>query len=350
MKMKMKRIYGFFIFGFVAAAVGFAQSDLQPAAIVRLTKSEPITVKQYRTEVERYEIQAGRALNDSERRQILDVMINERLAMQAAERDKITITDNEVNQQIQTLKDQMRQSIGRAPTDAEFGTAIRNETGMELPAFREQLKRQLLVQKYLMEKKKDSFSGLKTPTNEEIQNTYNLMKSQLVRPETVRFSMIQVSFTDAISKVKAKELADKLVKEIGGDAAKFDEAVIKGQVPNSGYQAGDGGYLPRNPQAQQLVGTEFLNTAFTLKQGEVSRLMENTSAYQIIKITETYGQKNLELDDIFQLGTRTTVRDYIGNGLLQERQQALIQQASQELVTELRAGNSYQIMENNLSW
>jgi parvulin-like peptidyl-prolyl isomerase len=348
--MNMKRIYSLFVLGLFTAAFGFAQSDLQPAAIVRLTKSEPITVKQYRTEVERYEKQAGRVLSASERRQVLDVMINEKLAIQAAERDKITITDNEVNQQLQALKDQMRQSIGRAPTDAEFGTAIRNETGLELPAFREQLKRQLLVQKYLMEKKKDSFNNLKTPTNEEIQNTYNLMKAQLVRPETVRFSMIQVSFTDAASQVKAKETADRLAREIGGDAAKFDEAVIKGQVPNSGYQAGDGGYLPRNTQAQQIVGAEFMNTAFTLKQGEVSRLMENAKSYQIIKITETYGQKNLELDDIFQLGTRMTVRDYIGNSLLQERQETLIQQATQELVTELRTGNPYQIIENNLSW
>jgi parvulin-like peptidyl-prolyl isomerase len=141
-----------------------------------------------------------------------------------------------------------------------------------------------------------------------------------------------------------------MAREIGSDAAKFDEAVVKGQAPNASYQSGDGGYLPRNTQAQQVVGAEFLDIAFALKQGEVSKVIENTKGYQIIKITETYSQKNLELDDIFQLGTRMTVRDYLGNSLLQERQQALIEKATQELVTELRAGNPYQIMESNLNW
>ena len=336
--------------GVVMVSLGFAQTDLQPVAIVRLTKSEPITVKQYRTEIEKLEQQTGRALTGTEKRQVLDVMINERLALQAAERDKITLSDGEVNQQLQELRNNMSQSLGRAPTEAEFAAAVRNETGLDIPAFREQLRKQLLIQKYMMEKKKDSFSSLKPPSEAEITNAYNLAKAQLVRPDTVRFSMIQATFNDAASKLKAKEIADRLVREIGTNPSKFDEVLLKGQTPNVDYQAGDGGYLPRNLQAQQIVGQEFITIAFTLKQGEVSRLIENTRGYQIIKVTETYGQKNLELDDIFQLGTKITVRDYIGNSLLQERQQALIEKVTAELVADLRAGNPYQIIEANLNF
>jgi parvulin-like peptidyl-prolyl isomerase len=348
--MNMKKIcisvfLGLFLAGFLAA-----QSDLQPAAIVRLTKSEPITVKQYRTELERYEKQAGRALVAAEKRQVLDVMINEKLVMQASERDKITITENDVNQQLTQLRNNMAQSLGRQPTDAEFGQAIRNETGLELPAFREQLKKQLLIQKYLMEKKKDTFSSIKVPTEDEIRNAYTLAKAQMVRPETVRFSMIQVAYTDAASKTKAKVVADRLAREIGTNPSKFDENLVKGQTPTADFKAGDGGYLPRNAQAQQVVGAEFMNVAFTLRQGEVSKIIEGARGYQIIKITETYEQKNLELDDIFQLGTRITVRDYIGNSMLQEIEQATIAKATQELVTELRTGNPYQIMEANINF
>ncbi|AEF80636.1 peptidyl-prolyl cis-trans isomerase [Leadbettera azotonutricia] len=346
----MKKICISIFLGIFLAGLLAAQSDLQPAAIVRLTKSEPITVKQYRTELERYEKQAGRALAATEKRQVLDMMINERLAMQAAERDKIAITDNDVNQQLTQLKNNMAQSVGRQPTDTEFGQAIRNETGLELPAFREQLKKQLLIQKYLMEKKKDSFANIKVPSEDEIKNAYNLAKAQMVRPETVRFSMIQVAFTDAASKAKAKDIADRLAREIGTNPSKFDENLIKSQTPSADFKAGDGGYLPRNTQAQQVVGPDFMNIAFTLKQGEVSRVIEGAKGYQIIKITETYEQKNLELEDIFQLGTRMTVRDYIGNSLLQEREQSIIAKATQELVTELRTGNPYQIIEANINF
>ncbi|MDR2485961.1 MAG: peptidyl-prolyl cis-trans isomerase [Treponema sp.] len=347
----MKRVVNVMALGMVIAVMGFTQTDLQPAALVRLTKSEPITVKQFRTEIERMETQMGRPLNAAERRQVLDVMINERLAIQAAERDKITISENEITQQMQQLRSAMAQQIRRQPTDAEFTVAVRNETGLDLPAFREQLRRQMITQKYLMSKKDSLFKSIKIPSEGEILNNYTLAKSQFVRPESVRFSMIQVSFgTDTADKAKAKELADRLVRDIGSNPAKFDEAVVKGQAANAGYRAGDGGYLPRNLEAQQVVGQDFMTTAFTLKQGEVSKLIEGANGYQIIKVTETHDQKNLDLDDIFQLGTTMTVRDYIGNVMLQERQQKAIEQATQELVTELRRGNPFQVFENNLTW
>jgi parvulin-like peptidyl-prolyl isomerase len=344
----MKRLLFLAVFCAFFTAAGFSQTDLQPAAIVNLTKSEPITVKQFRTEVDRMEKTARRTLTEAERRQVLDVMINERLAVQAAERDRITVSDNEINQQIQQLRSGMAQSIGRQPTDAEYAQAVRNETGLEVAAFQEQLRRQLVVQKYLTSKKQGLFESLKAPVESEIQNAYSLTKSQFVRPETVRFSMVMVPFGS--DKTKAKELADRLNNEIGLNPSKFDEVALRGQAPNSGYQAGDGGFLPRNPEAMQVVGAEFINAAFSLKQGEVSKMIEGARGYQIIKITETYAQRALELDDIFQLGTRITVRDYIGNSMLQERQQAILAQATQELVTELRAGKTFQVFDRNLTW
>jgi parvulin-like peptidyl-prolyl isomerase len=159
-----------------------------------------------------------------------------------------------------------------------------------------------------------------------------------------------VPFTNASDKVRAKEVIDRLAREIGGDPAKFDETAVKSQAPNSGYQGGDGGYLPRNRQAAQRVGQEFITIAFSLKQGEVSKVIEGPRGYQIIKIAETYSMKNLELTDIAQLGSRMTVRDYIGNVLLQQKQAAVIEKASQELVAELRTGNPFQIIESNINW
>ena len=364
----MKRFLILFLLSVFAALAVFGQSDLQPVAIVRLTKSEPITVKQLKSEVEKLAWQnlaaslrrqptaaeLARFVQNSsldDRKQVLDMMINERLALQAAERDRITITDNELNQQIAQLRAQMAQSIGRQPTDDEFAVAIKNETGLDLPAFRDQMRRQGITQKYLMSKKEDQLSGIKEPTNDEIVSFYNLSKAQFVRPDTVRFSMIQVPYgPDTASKNKAKTEADRLNREIASNPSRFDEAVIKGQSPNSGYQAGDAGYMPRNMQAQQAAGLEFINTAFNLRQGEVSKIIEGIQGYQIIKITETYSQKSLELDDIMQPGSPVTVRQFIGQNILQQRQQEVLAKVTQELVTELRAGNPYQVMESNINW
>jgi parvulin-like peptidyl-prolyl isomerase len=145
-------------------------------------------------------------------------------------------------------------------------------------------------------------------------------------------------------------IADRLVREIGNNPERFDEALLRGQASTADYQAGDAGYLLRNLEMQQQVGQEFMDVAFSLRQGEVSRLLEGPRGFQIIKITETYSQRNLELNDIFQLGSRVTVREYIGNVLLQQIQQEVLTRVSQELVTELRNSASIQIFEQNLNW
>jgi len=343
----MKRTILFFTLIFSLAVSGFSQV----AAIVNLTKNEPITVAQLRTEVERLEQSRGRPLTKEERLQLLDVMINEKLAIQAAEKEKITISENEVNQQLQQLRGVLAQQLGRQPTDAEFNQAVKKESGLDFPAFKEQLRKQMIVQKYLMAKKGDLIKSVKEPTDSEIIDQYNLAKAQFVRPETVRFSMIQVPYgPDASSRAKARDLAISLIKEIGSNPSKFDEVVTKSHAPNSGYMAGDGGFIPRNHEAQNIVGQDFINTAFSLKQGEVSKLIEGTPGYQIIKVTENYSMKNLELDDIIQPGSSIRVRDYIKQALINERQQAMLTKASEELISDLRKDKPFRINDNNLNW
>jgi parvulin-like peptidyl-prolyl isomerase len=349
--MNMKKTIFYLILISCIAISGFSQADLQPAAIVNLTKNEPITVRQLRTEVERLEKSRGRTLTKDERLQLLDVMINEKLAMQAAEKEKIVISENEVNAQIQQLRSVLAQQLGRQPTDAEFNQALKNESGMELPAFREQLRKQMIVQKYLLAKKEPLLKSIKEPTDAEIMEQYNLAKAQFVRPETIRFSMIQVPYgPDSASRTKARDLANSLLKEIGSNPSKFDEVVTRSHAPNSGFIAGDGGFIPRNHEAQNIVGQDFINTAFSLKQGEVSKIIEGIPGYQIIKVTENYSMKNLELDDIIQPGSTVRVRDYIKQALMNERQQYILAKASEELISDLRKGNPFRVYENNLNW
>jgi parvulin-like peptidyl-prolyl isomerase len=221
---------------------------------------------------------------------------------------------------------------------------------VELPVFREEIRKQLIFQKYMLAKKQADLQSVRIPTEADIVNTYNLTRTNFVRPDTVRVSMIQVPFTDAASRTSARVIADRLVREIGNNAGRFDEAFLRGQSPSTDYESGDAGYLPRNLEAQQQVGQEFMEVAFSLRQGEISRLLESPRGFQIIKITEAYSQKNLELDDIFQLGTVYTVRDYIGNALLEQNQAEVLTRVQQELITELRRGNPFQIFENNLNW
>jgi parvulin-like peptidyl-prolyl isomerase len=207
------------------------------------------------------------------------------------------------------------------------------------------------VQKYLFAKKGNPRDLVTPPTEAEILESYNLRRSQFVRPQTVRVSIIQVpGGANAADRTRARQRAEELLREIGGNAGKFDEALSRARANGSDYQGGDGGYIPRNPQAQQALGADFINVAFSLRQGEVSRIIESPRGCEIIKVTETYDQKNLELGDIAQLGTTTTVRDFINNSILQERLLQAVETAQRELISELRQGNNVQIFENLLNW
>ena len=346
----MKRMIFCAILGSFLAVSGFAQADLQPAATVNLIRTEAITVRQLRIEVENNEKTAGRSLTQSERRQVLDAMINERLILQAAERDRVSITENEINTQIEQLRRQMAEQIGRQPTDAELNQAIRTQFGLEISAFRDYIRRQMIVQKYLDFKKGDAIRGsLREPTQQEIVVEYNYRRSNFVQPETVRFSRILVPYgEDAAARTRARDLANRLIQEIGTDPSKFDAVALRGMTPNSGYRA-DSGFLPMNQEARAAVGDALMNAAFSLRHGEVSRLIEVVDGYQIIKITEKYAFKNLELDDVI-LGYSMTVREYIREAMISQRQQELLIRATQELAAELRAGRTFTIFENNLNW
>jgi parvulin-like peptidyl-prolyl isomerase len=293
---------------------------------------------------------AKRKLTADERKQVLDGMINERLVIQAAERDKIVVSDNEINQQLQQLRSMLAQNIGRQPTDAEFAQAIKNEFNMELQAYREQTRKQLIFQKYIMTKKGDLINSIKVPTEQEIQAEYVVRRSELLRPEIVNISAIFIPYgTDTASRSKARDLANKLIKEIGANPSKFDEILALSRAPNSGYQS-DTGYLPRNQEARGRVGDKLMDAAFSLRQGQVSQLIEGVEGFQIIKVTENYSEKILELYDFVQPGSKITVKDLIGQDLLNKRQQNILMQASQELFNELRAGRDFRIQNNLLNW
>ena len=355
----MKRTIFLVILGSLIAVSVFSQADLQPAAIVNLIRSEPITVKQVRTEIERFEKGLGRTLSENERREVLDTMINERLVIQAAERDRISITENEVNQQIQQLRGAMAQQIGRQPTDAEFNQALREQGGMDLQTYREQLRRQMILSKYLQDKKGSLITSIKPPTEDEILYEFNLRRKDLVRLETVEFDAIQIPYgTDAASRTRARELADRLVRTIGSDPTKFDAEGDRAQMPNSGYKF-DKGSVPRHEIAEASFGKDFVNTAFSLRQGQVSKLIESTSSYLIIKVTRNLELKLLEFEDTVPYyllppgvdpRTRTTVKNLLGTLMYTERQQAVLKQATEELVSELRTGRTFQIFERNLNW
>jgi parvulin-like peptidyl-prolyl isomerase len=350
---RMKKYMSGLCFLFLSAAFLPAQNDLKTVATVTLTKTEPITVKMLKEQVRQMESALGQTLNVEMRREVLNSMINERLALQAAERDKIVVTDGELNQQLNALRAQMAQMLGRNPTDAEFNDALRQQTGLEPAAYREQARKLLTVQKYLLAKKQDVLRSIKEPTDTEIAREYDRKSSDLVQPETLEFSAIVFPVSNDGERNKKREDANKAAREINNSPEAFDEKLQRGKAPNAGYNVAQRSILQKNSAGQQRAGQAFMDEAFMLAQGKISKVLEISSGqargFYIIKITGKYPKKFLGIDDT-HLVYGETVRVVLREAIMQERQQEVLTRAQQELVEELRKGNPYKIFEENLNY
>jgi hypothetical protein len=337
----------------LAAAFSFAQNDLKTVATVTLLRTEPITVKMLKDQVKQVETATGQPLTAAMRRDVLDSMINERLAMQAAERERIIVSDAEVNQQLNEMRSQLAQMLGKPPTDAEFASALRQQTGMDLPAYREQAKKSLTIQTYLLAKKQDVLRSVTEPTAQEIEKEYDLNSTELIQPETVEFSALIFPVANDGERNKKRDEANKMAREINNKPEAFDEQLQRGRGANVGYNAAQRSILQKNSAGQQRAGQVFMDEAFALAQGRVSKVLEIPSGpargYYIIKVTGKYPKKFLTLDDI-HLGYGETVRVVLREAILQRKQQEVILRAQQELVEELRKGSPYKIFEENLNY
>ncbi|MDR2445446.1 MAG: peptidyl-prolyl cis-trans isomerase [Spirochaetaceae bacterium] len=345
----------FIVFGLVllSAAVVWAQNDLKTVATVTLTKTEQISVKMLRVRVEQMEAALGRPLNAEERREVLDGMINERLALQAAERERITVTETELNQQFNELRAQLARMIGRTPTDAEFNSAIRQQTGMELSAYREEAKKTLTIQKYMLAKKQDVLSSIKEPTDAEILAEYELNSTELVQPETVEFSAIIFPVASDAEKNKKREEANRMAREVNNNPNNFDEKLQRGRAPNAGYNVAQRSIIQKNAAGQQRAGQVFLDEALKLEQGKISNVLEIPSGqargFYIIKVAHKYPKKFLALEDT-HLIYGETVRTVLKESIMQKRQQEVISRAQKEMIDELRKNNPYRIFSENLNY
>jgi parvulin-like peptidyl-prolyl isomerase len=306
-------------------------------------------------QVKQMEQSVGQPLNAAMKREVLDGMINEKLALQAAEKEKITVSESELNQQLNDLRSQLGQVLGKNPTDAEFADAIRQQTGLELPAYREQAKKLLIVQKYILAKKQDVLRSVKEPTEAEIEKEYevNSTDTELIQPETVEFSAIIFPIANDAERGKRRDEAAKIEKEIGGNPDTFDAKLQEGKSPSAAYNVSQRSILQQNAAGQQRAGQTFLDEAFALQQGKISKTLEIPSGaargFYIIKVTGKYPKKFLSLDDT-HLGYGVTVRAVIKEMIMQKRQQEVLVKAQQELVDELRKGTPYKIFEENLNY
>ncbi|MCX7025837.1 MAG: peptidyl-prolyl cis-trans isomerase [Spirochaetes bacterium] len=341
----MKRICSAGVLAIAITVSLAAQTIDTPVATVKLTKVEVISSRQFRNDVDRIEKANGKPMTPAEKRELLEARINDVLFFQMCERERITVSEGEITSQINTMKAQ----LGQNATDAQFEAALKAQ-GIQVSDVRTYVKQIMLLNRYLEAKKSDEIKSLKEPSAEEILQTYELYKSKLIRPDTVRMSIIFLDARNqsADERSKSSELMTGIARQVRSDPSRFDEYLLKGAQAGAAYKSTPSMMIGKTPETLKTYGQQFMDIAFRLKAGEISELTENPLGYQIMRVNEIFPQKQLTLTDTIQPGQSATVQDYIRQQLLESKKNALFERLMQELFTALRKEATIKIFEENL--
>jgi peptidyl-prolyl cis-trans isomerase SurA len=210
--------------------------------------------------------------------EVLQNLINEKLLVAKAIEDSITVTDDEVQQQLEVAIQQRVQQVGsEAKLEELYGmplSKIKRE-------YRDEMRKNLLAQKLQQQR-----VGNATVSRFEVEEFYKTFKDSLPPvPEQLEMSRIFMT-----PKPSSKEKEDtharmqRLVDSLRAGADFADLARRYSQDPGSAQQGGDLGFVRRG----QFV-TEFEAAVFSLGIGQVSNIIETAFGFHVVQLLDRRG-------------------------------------------------------------
>lgn len=347
----MKKSIGILIVALFVSGSIFAQADLQPLATVKLFKSESITVRQLKLRTEIYKKQTGRtSFTLEEKKEILQSLIDEKLLIQAAQKDGIVVSEAEVNK---AFLDSMSEQIGKQVTEQELTQIIKQQTNLSLDDFlktqimmntaeyKQYIKTQIIVQRYLIAKKPEILQI--SASDSEIRSAYEMNKPSFVQPDVVKLFLV------VIVKQNNPEATSDKVKDLYNDFKSGKETPIslqaKAKLDPTKMNAGEM-YLGKTQTAAQQLGWDLqkLLDLFSKPIGFSSDLNETPTDFQFYQVVEKFDQKTLGLSDVVQPGSNITVYELLREQLSQQKKAQSLGTATTELITSIRTAENYQML------
>ncbi|MCL5266986.1 MAG: peptidylprolyl isomerase [Bacteroidetes bacterium] len=275
----MKRICEFLVL--FTLFVGMARAQDKPVLdkVVAVVGNEIILKSELDYQVQMVAYQNKMNPDDpSLRQKVLESLIDEKLILQQAVLDSVTVPEDEVNRQLDSRIEALEKQVGGEKKLEEiYGMSlskIRNE-------FREDMRKQLIVEKL----KQQKFGNLSVSAV-EVRNFYDTYKDSLPEvPEQVSISHIFiVPKPSEQAKKEAYDKAEALLDSLKHGADFAELAKKYSQDPGSASAGGDLGWAARG----QFI-PEFEHAVYALKPGEISGVVETQFGFHIIQLLARRG-------------------------------------------------------------
>ena len=212
--------------------------------------------------------------------QILEDLLFQKLMLNQAEIDSVEVTDEQINQEMERRLRYFINELGsQEKLEAYYNKSI-NEIKNEL---RRLVKDQMLVQEV-----QNGIMNSVEVTPSEIKNYYRTMPSDSIPMVNTEYEIAQIVKKPPISideKLKVKERLFDLRKRILEGERFSTLAVLYSEDPGSARKGGELGFYGRGE-----LYPEFEAVAFTLKDGEISEIVETEAGFHIIQMIERRGE------------------------------------------------------------
>ncbi len=247
------------------------------------------------------------------RKQVLDKLIDDKLMYAQAILDSIEVTDEEVNNQLdQVIAYYTNQYGSQERLEKAYGMSV-EKIKREM---REDTRKNLMAEKL----KQQKFANIDV-SRKEVVDFFDTYKDSLgIIPEKFEIAHIFINpkSTDKLKK-KAKEFAQMLRDSIANGADFAELAKKYSDDPGSAAEGGDLGFVKRG-----VFYPEFEAAAFSLKENELSQVVESPVGFHIIQLLEKRGEsiharhilikpKSDDEADIKAIEQLTDIRDSIVN-------------------------------------
>lgn len=217
--------------------------------------------------------------NPDLKNQVLNNLIEEKLAYAQALIDSVTVTEEEVNRQIDYQISMLQQQYGsREKVEQLYGMSL-EKIKREL---RDNVKKELLVQK-LQEKK----FGQIDASRREVEDFFTKFKDSLgVIPERDKiFHIFRNPKLSAAVKEKFRKKAEAILDSLKHGADFATLAKRYSEDPGSAAAGGDLGFVKRG-----VFYPEFEAAAFALDVKQLSGVVESPVGFHIIQLLERRGE------------------------------------------------------------
>lgn len=228
-----------------------------------------------------YRMQGGAEGSASSIRcEILEDLLFQKLMLNQAEMDSLTVSDDEVDAE---MSRRISDLIGRAGSQEKLESVF-NKTMSEI---KDELRRMVKDKMLQDQVRADILKGV-VVTPAEVKSFYQNVPQDSLPMIGAEYEIAQIVKRPPISideKLRVKDRLYQIRKRIlEGESSFSTMAILYSEDPGSAKNGGELGFTGRGEFAP-----EFENTAFNLKDGEISEVIETQFGFHIIQLIERRG-------------------------------------------------------------